>query len=131
MEKLAIKGGKPIRENFLPYGTQWLDEKEINEVIDCLKSKWITTGPKMRKFEDLQEIQVCPYCGEEKEEAMLCCGECHIDVAYITPDGDFLWNDEVEEWLNAEVIVEPYEEDPMDAYKRHIEQKLCEEEDNK
>ena len=52
MEKPAIEGGKPVRDEFLPYGTQWLDEKEINEVIDSLKSNWITTGPKMKLFED-------------------------------------------------------------------------------
>ena len=52
MEKPAIEGGKPIRKSFLPYGTQWLDEQEINEVIDSLKSSWITTGPKMRIFEE-------------------------------------------------------------------------------
>ena len=52
MEKPAIEGGKPIRDKFLPYGTQWLDNKEIDEVIDSLKSDWITTGPKMRKFEE-------------------------------------------------------------------------------
>jgi len=52
MEKPAIEGGKPIREKFLPYGIQWLDEKEIAEVIDSMKSDWITTGPKMKIFED-------------------------------------------------------------------------------
>lgn len=52
MEKPAIEGGKPVREEFLPYGIQWLNEKEINEVIDSLKSDWITTGPKMRLFEE-------------------------------------------------------------------------------
>jgi len=52
MEKPAIEGGSPIRESFLPYGRQWLNEKEINEVIDSLKSDWITTGPKMKLFED-------------------------------------------------------------------------------
>jgi UDP-4-amino-4,6-dideoxy-N-acetyl-beta-L-altrosamine transaminase len=52
MEKPAIEGGKPIREEFLPYGTQWLNDKEIEEVVDSLKSSWITTGPKMRLFED-------------------------------------------------------------------------------
>jgi UDP-4-amino-4,6-dideoxy-N-acetyl-beta-L-altrosamine transaminase len=51
-EKPAIEGGKPVRKEFLPYGTQWLNEKEINEVIDSLKSSWITTGPKMRLFEE-------------------------------------------------------------------------------
>ena len=52
MEKPAIEGGKPVRKKFLPYGTQSIDEKEINEVIDSLKSNWITTGPKMRLFEE-------------------------------------------------------------------------------
>lgn len=52
MDKPAVEGGKPIREKFLPYGIQWLDEKEIAEVVDSLKSDWITTGPKMRIFED-------------------------------------------------------------------------------
>jgi len=52
MEKPAIEGGKPIREKFLPYGTQWIDDNEINEVVDSLKSDWITTGPKMRTFEE-------------------------------------------------------------------------------
>lgn len=52
MDKPAIEGGSPIREDFLPYGTQWLNECEINEVVDSLKSKWITTGPKMRMFEE-------------------------------------------------------------------------------
>ncbi|MBN1800514.1 MAG: UDP-4-amino-4,6-dideoxy-N-acetyl-beta-L-altrosamine transaminase [Candidatus Lokiarchaeota archaeon] len=52
VEKPAIEGGSPIRETFLPYGTQWIDEAEINEVIEVLKSNWITTGPKMRLFEE-------------------------------------------------------------------------------
>ncbi|MBA7506954.1 UDP-4-amino-4-deoxy-L-arabinose--oxoglutarate aminotransferase [subsurface metagenome] len=52
MEKPAIEGGKPVRKKFLPYGHQSIDEKEINEVIDSLKSNWITTGPKMRSFEE-------------------------------------------------------------------------------
>ena len=52
MEKPAIEGGTPTRKDFLPYGVQWLDNKEIDEVLDTLKSEWITTGPKMKIFED-------------------------------------------------------------------------------
>jgi len=52
MEKPAIEEGKPVRADFLPYGKQWLDDAEIDEVLDTLKSDWITTGPKMRYFED-------------------------------------------------------------------------------
>jgi len=52
MEKPAIEGGNPVRKQFLPYGTQWLGKEEIDEVVDSLKSNWITTGPKMRLFEE-------------------------------------------------------------------------------
>lgn len=62
MEKPAIEGGKPIRKDFLPYGTQSIDKEEINEVIDTLKSDWITTGPKMRLFEKkFREYIGCKY----------------------------------------------------------------------
>ncbi len=51
MDRPAIEGGKPVRKEFLPYGKHWLDQEEINEVVDSLKSNWITTGPKMKLFE--------------------------------------------------------------------------------
>lgn len=37
---------------FLPFALPYLDDAEINEVIDSLKSGWITTGPKCRQFEE-------------------------------------------------------------------------------
>ena len=53
MSKLAILGGKPVRNDFLPPFRPMIGEEEINEVIDTLKSDWITTGPKTHKFEKL------------------------------------------------------------------------------
>ena len=38
-------------EMFLNFHVPSIDEDEINEVVDCLRSGWITTGPKVRKFE--------------------------------------------------------------------------------
>ena len=57
-EKLAIHGGTPIRKEFLPYGHQWIDEKDIKAVSDVLKTDWITQGPKVAEFERL----VSDYC---------------------------------------------------------------------
>ena len=37
---------------FLPYALPELGDDEIAEVIDTLKSGWVTTGPKARRFED-------------------------------------------------------------------------------
>ncbi|HJV65432.1 MAG TPA: DegT/DnrJ/EryC1/StrS aminotransferase family protein [Geomonas sp.] len=41
-----------MREKFLPFSIPTLGEEEINEVVDSLKSGWITTGPKTKRFED-------------------------------------------------------------------------------
>lgn len=41
----------PIRTNFLPFALPSIGEEEIAEVVDSLRSGWITTGPKVKRFE--------------------------------------------------------------------------------
>lgn len=49
--------------DFIPYGTQWIDDDDINEVVKVLRSDWITTGPKIKEFEDaLCAYLGCRYC---------------------------------------------------------------------
>ena len=48
---LAVQGGKPVRETYLPYGRQWIDEDDIKNVIDTLKGDYLTTGPTIKEFE--------------------------------------------------------------------------------
>ena len=38
-------------DKFLPYGKQLIDQDDINQVIDILKSDYITEGPIIQKFE--------------------------------------------------------------------------------
>lgn len=52
MNKLAIHGGTPIRNEFLVYGSPEIGEDEINEVVDCLRTGWLSTGPKVVRFEN-------------------------------------------------------------------------------
>jgi len=40
-----------MRTSFLPFSPPLIGEEEIEEVIDCLRSDWITTGPKTKRFE--------------------------------------------------------------------------------
>jgi dTDP-4-amino-4,6-dideoxygalactose transaminase len=40
------------REAFLPFALPWIEEDEISEVVDSLRSGWISTGPKVKRFED-------------------------------------------------------------------------------
>jgi len=39
------------RTEFLPFSPPLIGEEEIQEVVDTLRSSWITTGPKTRRFE--------------------------------------------------------------------------------
>jgi dTDP-4-amino-4,6-dideoxygalactose transaminase len=41
-----------VREHFLPFSPPLIGEEEISEVVDTLRSDWITTGPKVRRFEE-------------------------------------------------------------------------------
>ncbi|AUI37196.1 UDP-4-amino-4,6-dideoxy-N-acetyl-beta-L-altrosamine transaminase [Geobacillus thermoleovorans] len=50
--KLAIHGGTPVRESFLSYGQQWIDEDDIEAVVETLRSPFITQGPKIQQFEE-------------------------------------------------------------------------------
>lgn len=51
-EKLAIYGGKPVRDSYLPYGRQCIDDEDIKAVIEVLKSDYLTTGPIVNEFEN-------------------------------------------------------------------------------
>lgn len=41
-----------VRESFLPFSPPLIGAEEINEVVDTLRIGWITTGPKVKSFED-------------------------------------------------------------------------------
>lgn len=51
-EELALNGGKPVREKYLVFGKPDLQEAEIQEVTDCLRSGWVGTGPRVAKFQE-------------------------------------------------------------------------------
>lgn len=51
MEKLAIKGGYPVRGGKIYYGRQWIDEEDIESVSEVLRSDYITCGPKVDEME--------------------------------------------------------------------------------
>ncbi|MBQ9136013.1 MAG: UDP-4-amino-4,6-dideoxy-N-acetyl-beta-L-altrosamine transaminase [Lachnospiraceae bacterium] len=51
MEKLAINGGTPVRDTKLFYGHQYIDDADIEAVVDVLKSDYLTCGPKITELE--------------------------------------------------------------------------------
>lgn len=57
MEKLAINGGKPVREETIYYGRQWIDQNDIEAVSKALADVYITCGPKVEEAE--QRLAEC------------------------------------------------------------------------
>ena len=60
---------KPVRAQFLPYALPSIGEEEIAEVIDSLRSGWITTGPKVKRF----EADFADYVGAKHAIAVNSC----------------------------------------------------------
>lgn len=42
---------QPVRNTFLPYGRQWIEEDDIQAVVDTLRGDFLTTGPAVDAFE--------------------------------------------------------------------------------
>ena len=59
MEILAVNGGKPVRDKKIFYGHQWIDESDIEAVVEVLKSDYLTCGPAVEEMEK----QLAEYTG--------------------------------------------------------------------
>ena len=51
MVELAINGGKPVFEKKIGYGHQYIDDADIQAVVEVLKSDFLTCGPKIEEAE--------------------------------------------------------------------------------
>ncbi|MBN1872933.1 MAG: DegT/DnrJ/EryC1/StrS family aminotransferase [Anaerolineae bacterium] len=75
--EIATFGG-PVREEILPFCRPDISQAEIDEVVDTLKSGWITTGPKTKIFEQ----RFAEYIGARHAVAVnSCTGGLHIALA--------------------------------------------------
>jgi dTDP-4-amino-4,6-dideoxygalactose transaminase/nucleoside-diphosphate-sugar epimerase len=74
----AIQGGLPQRRKFIPFALPSLGREEEEEVIDTLRSGWITTGPKTQRFEQA----LCDFTGARHAVAVnSCTAALHISLA--------------------------------------------------
>jgi len=63
-------------QKFYPYGKQHIDENDINAVIETLKSDFLTTGPKVKEFEE----KICKETGT-KYAVAVCNGTAALHIA--------------------------------------------------
>lgn len=67
-----------MRKTFLSFSTPSIGEEEIAEVVDSLRSGWITTGPKVKRFEE----EFREYIGAKHAIAVnSCTAALHIALA--------------------------------------------------
>lgn len=52
MGKPAIEGGTPVRDTKIYYGHQYIDEADVQAVVDVLRNHDLTCGPKIKELED-------------------------------------------------------------------------------
>jgi perosamine synthetase len=58
-----------MRDTFLPFALPLLGEAEIEGVLECLRSGWLTTGPKTKQFEQ----EFAAYVGAKHALAVNSC----------------------------------------------------------
>lgn len=69
---------RPVRTEFLPFSQPDIGQAEIDEVVDALRSGWITTGPKTKEF----ERRFAEYVGARHAIAVnSCTAALHIALA--------------------------------------------------
>lgn len=67
-----------MRNSFLPYCLPLIGEEEIAEVADSLRSGWVTTGPKVKRFEQ----EFAAYVGAKHAIAVnSCTAALHTSLA--------------------------------------------------
>ncbi|MCS7026882.1 MAG: DegT/DnrJ/EryC1/StrS aminotransferase family protein [Bryobacteraceae bacterium] len=67
-----------MRSQFLPYSLPTIGEEEIREVVDSMRSGWLTTGPKVRRFEE----EFAAYVGARYAVAVhSCTAALHLSLA--------------------------------------------------
>ena len=60
---------RPPREQFLGIARPDLRDEEIAEMLDSVRSGWLTAGPKVRRFED----ELSAYLGAERVRCLTSC----------------------------------------------------------
>ena len=73
----------------IPYSPPDIGEEEIREVVDTLKSGWITTGPKTKLFEE----KIAEYCGTERAvclNSQTACAEMSLRILGIGPGDEVI-----------------------------------------
>lgn len=117
---------------FLPYGKQYIDANDINDIIQVLKSDFITQGPKIGEFEE----KLAQYCGS-KYAVAFNSGTSALHGAYfayglengdeiITSPNTFVATSNAALYLNAKPVFADVEKETGNLDVSKVEEKITE-----
>jgi len=114
--------------SFLPFALPDIGEEEINEVVDTLRSGWITTGPKARAFES----QFAEFLGGQVQALSVNSATAGLHLALealgvgpgdrvVTTPFTFTATAEVVRYLGGEVVFADIEPDTLNVDPEQVE----------
>jgi len=119
-----------MRDTFLPFSPPLIGEEEIAEVIDTLRSDWISTGPKVRRFEE----EFAAFIGAPAALALnSCTAALHVALAtlgigpgdaVITTPMTFCSSIHVIEHVGARPILVDVEADTLNIDPQKVEEAI-------
>jgi dTDP-4-amino-4,6-dideoxygalactose transaminase len=126
----ALEGGIPLRKKFLVFGSPLLGKAERDEVIECLRTGWLGTGPKVAKFEEMvRKFISAKYavgidsCTSGLHLSLLACGVGAGDEVITTPM-TFASTANVIEHVGAKPVFVDIELPSMNIDPANIERKI-------
>lgn len=126
----ALEGGRPVRDKFLVFGSPFIGEEEIKEVIHSLKIGWLGTGPKVGKFEELirdyigaKYAMALNSCTAGLHLSLIACGVGRGDEVITTPM-TFASTANVIEHVGATPVFVDVETSTMNIDPKKIEEKI-------
>jgi dTDP-4-amino-4,6-dideoxygalactose transaminase len=130
LSKLSELASRKPREDFLLFSPPNIGEEEITEVVETLRSSWITTGPKTRRFES----SFAAYLGAEGALALnSCTAGLHVALAawgigagdeVITTDMTFAASVNVIEHVGARPVLVDVEPDTLNIDPVQVEKAI-------
>lgn len=130
MEKPAYAGGKPVRETKLYYGHQYLDEKDVQAVVDVLHSDYLTCGPKITELEqrlcDLTGAKYAVVCSNDTAALHIACMAAGVSAGdeVITTPITFLASANCALYCGAKPVFADIDEETYNIDPKEIEKAL-------
>ena len=119
-----------MKKNFIPYGKHFVDQDDIDAVVECLQSGMLTQGEAISKFEKI----IAQYVGVKYAVAVSSCtaglhlaclaAEVNKDNSVLTSAISFVASASVASMAGAEVDFVDIENDTINMCPKSLEKKI-------